>query len=75
MVVDKFSSRPTTISLMSIVPYWRAQLLVEYCKKIFSCEVLDGAVMDDRYRVMNEVIYFQDQIFLVPNSPLREKIM
>ena len=36
---------------------WRARLLVEYSKDKFACEVLDGQVVDDRYRVVNEIIY------------------
>ena len=50
-------------------------MLVEYSEDRFACEVLDGAVMNDRYRVMNEVIYFKDRIYLVPNSQLWEKIL
>jgi len=65
VVDDALSRRLTTILLMSIMPDWETQLLVEYSKDRFTCEVLDGTVIDDRYRVMNEVIY----------SQLREKIM
>lgn len=49
--------------------------MVAYPKDRFACEVLDGAVTDDRYRVMNEVIYYRDRIYLVPNSHLRKKIL
>jgi len=75
VVVDALSRRPTSISLMSIASDWKAQLLVEYSKDRFTCEVLDGAITDDRYRLMNEIIYCKDWIYLVPNSQLREKIM
>lgn len=71
MVDNALSRRPTSLSLMSIAVDWRAQLLVEYSKDRFECEVLDGVVTDDRYRVMNKVIYFRNRIYLVTNSQLR----
>ena len=60
---------------MSIDADWRAQLLVEYSKDQFACEALVGQVTDHWYRVMDEVIYYRDQIFLTANSQLREKIL
>lgn len=75
VVEDALSRRPTTISLMSMASNWKAQLLVEYSKDQFACEVLDGIVMDDWYKMMDEVIYYRDRIYLVPNSHWKEKIM
>jgi len=75
VVVDVLSRRPATLSLISIAPDWRAQLLVECSKDRFACEVLDGLVINDWYKVMNKVIYFRDRIYSVPNSQLREKIL
>ena len=49
--------------------------MVEYSKDRFACEVLDEQVTDDRYRVMDEVIYFRDMIFLIESSKLKEKIL
>ena len=34
--------------------------MVEYSKDRFACEILDGQIMDDKYKVIDEVIYFQD---------------
>lgn len=59
---------------MSIDQDWRALLLVEYSKDQCACEILDGLAGDDRYKVMNEAIYYKDQIYLVPGSQLREEI-
>ena len=42
--------------------------MVEYSKDRFACEVLDGHVTDDRYRVMDEIIYYRDRIFLTEGS-------
>ena len=54
---------------------WKAQLLVEYSKDDFACEILDGVVSDERFRVMDEVTYYKDQIYLDNNSKLKEKIL
>ena len=48
---------------------------MEYSKNRFTCEVLDGQVQDNRYRVMEDVIYYKDRIYLVPKSKLKEQIM
>jgi len=60
---------------MSLDTYWRARLLVEYSKDRFACEVLDGHVVDDRYRVVDEIIYYRDRIFLTEGSQLKKKIL
>lgn len=36
---------------------------------------MDGTFGDDRYRVMDNVIYYKVRIYLVPGSHLRESIM
>lgn len=48
---------------------------MEYSKNRHACEILDGTHGDDRYRVMDEVIYYKDMIYLVPRLQLREKIL
>jgi hypothetical protein len=53
---------------------WKALLLVEYSRNKFSCEILDGQVFDDRYRVIDDIIYYKEQIYLVPESQLKDKI-
>jgi len=60
---------------MSLDTDWRARLLVEYSKDRFACELLDGQVADDRYRVVDEIIYYRDQIFLTKGSQLKKKIL
>ena len=75
MVVDALSRRLAALPLMSLDMDWRAQLLVEYSKDCFAYEILDGQVTSDRYRVMDEVIYFRDQIFLTVSSQLKKKVL
>ena len=53
VVVDSLSMRPT-ISLMHVPNDWKYQLVIEYSKDKFVCEVLDGLVHDDA--VMSPVL-------------------
>jgi hypothetical protein len=48
---------------------------VEYFKDWFACDLTDGHIQDDRYRVVDDIIYYRDSIYLVPDSTLREDIM
>jgi hypothetical protein len=48
---------------------------VEYSKNKFACEVLDGHVQHDRYRVIDNVILYKDRVYLVPGSGLKKKIL
>ena len=75
VVADALSKRPASLSPISICHDWKAQLLVEYSKDRWACEVLEGAHIDERYRVMDEVIYYKGRISLVPSSQLRERLL
>ena len=57
VVADALSRRPTMLSLRGMDADWKAQHLVEYSKDDFACEILNGVVSDERYRVMDEIIY------------------
>ena len=75
VVADTLSRRLTTCSLMEISAEWKSHLLVEYSKNKLAWEVLDGLVQDDRYKVVDDVIFYKDRIYLVPASKLKEKIL
>jgi hypothetical protein len=75
IVVDALSRRPAACSLMEISADWKSHLLVEYSKNKFACEVLDGQVRDDRYRVIDDVIFYKDRVYLVLDSELKRKIL
>ena len=62
IVVDALSRRPASLSLMSISEDWRALLLVEYSKNKFACELLDGQIQNDRYRIIDDIIYYKSRI-------------
>jgi hypothetical protein len=70
-VVDALSRRPATCSLMEISIDWKSHLLVEYSKNKFACEVMDGKIHDDRYRVIDDVIFYKDRVYLVLDSRLK----
>ncbi|KAH9295789.1 hypothetical protein KI387_039377, partial [Taxus chinensis] len=38
---------------------WRSHLLVEYSKNRHTCEILDGHIQDDNYRLEDEMIFYQ----------------
>jgi hypothetical protein len=50
-------------------------LLVEYSKNKFACKVLDGQIQDDMYKVIDDVIFYKDRVYLVPDSRLKKKIL
>jgi hypothetical protein len=54
---------------------WKSHLLVEYSKDWFSYELMEGHIQDDRYRVVDDIIYYRGSIYLVLESSLREEIM
>jgi hypothetical protein len=75
IVADTLSRRPTACSLMEISTDWKYHLLVEYSKNKFTCEILDGQEQNDRYRVIDDVIFYKDCVYLVPRSGLKKKIL
>jgi hypothetical protein len=75
IVADALSRRPTACSLMEISADWKSHLLVEYSKNKFDCEVMDGQIQDDRYRVIDDGIFYKDSVYLVPDSGLKKKIL
>ncbi|KAH9296678.1 hypothetical protein KI387_044258 [Taxus chinensis] len=44
---------------------WRSHFLVEYSKNRHTCEILDGHIQDDTYRLEDEMIFYQDRLYLV----------
>jgi hypothetical protein len=75
IVANALSRRLAACSLMEISTDWKSYLLVEYSKNKFACEVMDGQVHDDRYRVIDDVIFYKDKVYLVPNSGLKKKTL
>jgi hypothetical protein len=57
--------------MMDICTDWKAHLLVEYSKKKFACELLDGQVVEDINRVLDDVIFYKDRIVMFPSHYAR----
>ena len=75
IVFDALSRWPAALSLMSISIDWRSHLLVEYSKNKFTYELLDGKIEDDKYKVIDDIIYYKNRIYLVLESTLKKKIL
>jgi hypothetical protein len=74
-VADALSKRPSIFSMSSMSVDWKEHLIVEYEKDQFVCQLLDGQIQDDKFRVINDLIYYKGQIFLVLGSALKAKIL
>lgn len=48
---------------------------MEYSKNKFACELLDGLIHDDRYKAEDGIIFFEDQIYFVPQSTLEKRLV
>jgi hypothetical protein len=48
---------------------------VEYSKNNFACELMEGSVQDDIYRVVDDKIYYKVKIYLVLQSKLKDNIL
>ena len=75
VVVDALSQKPTICLLEQISTALKPQLLVEYSKNTFTYELMDGHIHNFLYRVMDFIIYYKDQIYLVLESKLKQKIL
>jgi hypothetical protein len=75
VVADALSRRPSTYSMSEISVDWKSHLLVEYSKNKFACELMDGQVQDDRYRIVDDIIYYKGRIYLVPESLFKKKVL
>ena len=75
MVADALSKKPAICLLTQILANWKAHLLVEYSKNTFACELMDGNFQDDWYKVVDDIIYYKNRIYLVSESKLKQKIL
>jgi hypothetical protein len=75
VVADALSKRPSVYSMAYISVDWKAHLLVEYSKNQFACELMDGQVQDDNFRIMDDILYYKGRIFLVLESTFKSKVL
>jgi hypothetical protein len=62
-VADALSRRPSTYSMSELSIDWKSHLLVEYSKNKFACELMDGHIYYDRYRIIDDIIYYKGRIY------------
>ena len=60
VVVDALSRKPTLCSLTSISADWKVSIISEYAKDSFATKILDKLVDDNRYKVVDELIYYKN---------------
>lgn len=75
VVADALSRRPEINALSVVTTDWKSLLLVEYSKDSFACDLLECTIQDDKYKIVNDVIFYKDRIYLIPGSKLKEKIL
>jgi hypothetical protein len=75
VVADALSRRPSNFAMIGVSVDWKDHLVMEYEKDQFGCHLLDGQVQDDNFKVMNDLIYYKDRIFLVPRSAFKDKVL
>jgi hypothetical protein len=59
VVVDALSRRPSIFAMIGVSVEWKDHLVMEYVKDQFTCQLLDGQVQDDNFRVINDLIYYK----------------
>jgi hypothetical protein len=75
IMADALLRRPATCSLMDISTDWKSHLLVEYYKNKFTCEIMNGQIQDDKYRVIDDVIFYKNRVYLVLYSGLKKNVL
>jgi hypothetical protein len=75
VVANALSRRPSILAIIGITVDWKDQLVMEYAKDQFACQLLDEQVQDEDFKVINDLIYYKDQIFLVFGSAFKAKVL
>lgn len=75
VVVDTISRKPYLCSMSELSINWKVFIINEYVKNELTNEVLEGKIQDDRYKVMEDLIFYKGIIYLVLESKVKSKIM
>jgi hypothetical protein len=75
VVADALSTRPSIYGMTDISVDLKVHLLVEYSKNRFACELMDGKIQDENFRIMDDIIYYKGQIFLVLESEFKGRVL
>ena len=74
VVADALSRRPSVYAMTDVSVDWKDLLVMEYSKNQFACQVVDGKIQDDNFKVINDIVYYKGKIFLVPESTFKAKV-
>jgi hypothetical protein len=75
VVADALSRRPSIYAMTNVFVDWKDHLVMEYAKDQFSCQLMDGQVQDDNFIIIDDLIYYKGQIFLIPGSAFKAKVL
>lgn len=70
---DALSRYPSFYAFSALDENWKVKIMAEYSKIDFCTKLLDGLVVDTKFRFLNGLIFYKDRIYLVPESKLIEK--
>jgi hypothetical protein len=75
VVADALSRRPSIYAMTNVSIDWKDHLVMEYAKDQFACQLMDGQVQDDNFRIIDGLIYYMGRIFLVLGSAFKAKVL
>jgi hypothetical protein len=75
VVADALSRRPSNYAMIDVYIDSKDHLVMEYSENQFACQVMDGQIQDDNFRVIDGLIYYKGRIFLVPESAFKAKVL
>lgn len=72
---DALSRSLLFYSFLVINADWKVKLIAEYAKNDFTSKLLDGSLVDAKFRIHDGLIFYKNRIFLVPESKLKERVI
>ncbi len=54
---------------------WRDMILAKYAKDSWAFGVIEGAIQDSGYTVVNDLIIYKERIYFVLGSAMKQKIL
>jgi hypothetical protein len=75
VVVVAFSRRPSIYAMTDVSIDWKDHLVMEYARNQFTCQIMDGQIQDDNFRIVDGLVYYKGRIFLVPESTFKAKVL
>jgi hypothetical protein len=75
VVGDALSKRPSIYAMTNVSVDWKDHLVMEYAKNKFSCEVMDGKIQNDNFRIIDGLIYYKGRIFFFHESTFKAKVL